>query len=130
MLHPVRWFQGKNATTKMQRKGPGRRFPVQRTHARTHIGNNVCMCAGTVARDTTPGRVVLLTSCGARRLPQRANADASFAQHGGCMIVCVFGGLWVVVVVGGADLNDQPAKVDGARKPDKSRNKRLNLSRS
>ena len=41
------------------------------------------------------------------------------------LMVCV-----CVGVGGGADLNDQPAKVDGARKPDKSRNKRLNLSRS
>ena len=39
-------------------------------------------------------------------------------------------GVCVCCVGGGADLNDQPAKVDGARKPDKSRNKRLNLSRS
>ena len=98
-------FRAKMQQRKCKEKAPVVVSPCSvRTHGHTHIGNNVCMCAGTVARDTTPGRVVLLTPCGARRLPQRANADASFAQHGGCMSVCVFGGLWVVVVVGGVQI--------------------------
>lgn len=65
VLHPV------TRLGKTQRKSPGRRFPVQHVHRHTHT----CVDAGTVARDTTPGRLYCVVGvCGARTPGRRFRA--------------------------------------------------------
>ena len=118
VLHPVTRL-GKNA-----KKKP--RVVVSRCNMRAHAQTHayVCRCRHCCEGYDAGALCCVVGVCRATQI----------AQHGRCVCVqpmcialvcvCVCWWWW------GADLNDQPAKVDGARKPDKARNKRLNLSRS